>query len=172
MRAKRPYLPPFSVVLGLLGLNPDALPVADDRMVSIPFGILRMLLRGALVSVPFHEERYLHLNPDVATAVFRGEIRSGLEHFVTNGYFEGRQGGGEDFAETWYLEANTDVALAVGAGTFASAYEHYIEAGMFELRGPNPRAEDELVAWRACCGGAPATPTPADDRPLAVMQDQ
>jgi hypothetical protein len=156
MSGKRPYLPPFTVIRGLFGRKRDAPPIADDEPVTIPFGILRALLRGTLVSVPFQEERYLHLNPDVAAAVFRGEIRSGHEHFVTNGYFEGRHGAGEDFVEAWYLDAYPDVAMAIRAGAFASAHEHYTRVGLFELRGPNPRAEEELATWRACGAATPA----------------
>jgi hypothetical protein len=171
MPAKRPYLPPFAVILGMLGINKEDLPVAGDQMVTVPFGILCQLLRGTLLSVPFHEERYLHMNPDVAGAVFRGDIRSGQDHFISNGYFEGRQGGSEGFAEAWYLEANTDVAVAVHAGTFASAHEHYLEAGMYELRSPNPRAEEELATWRSYWVGAPNPLATADERPVAVTQD-
>jgi hypothetical protein len=151
MPAKRIYLPPFAVILGLLGRSRSSPPIADDQTVTLPFGVLRLLLRGALASAPFHEEHYLHLYADVAAAVFRGEIRNGREHFVTNGYFEGREGCSEDFAESWYLSANADVALAVRAGTFDSARDHYIQSGMFELRGPNPAVDNDLAPWRACC---------------------
>ncbi len=171
MPARRLYLPPFAVILGMLGLGRASLPIADTATVPVPFGILRMLLRGALAAVPFHEERYLNRNPDVAAAVFRGELRSGHEHYVTNGYFEGRAGADEEFAEAWYLDSNADVALAVSAGVFASAQEHYAEAGMYELRGPNPRADEELTPWRLCATARP-DPQPAPVNQLAeAMQD-
>jgi hypothetical protein len=164
MPATRTYLPPFAVILDLLGHSPSSLPIADDQAVTLPFGVLRLLLRGALATAPFNEEQYLRLYADVAEAVFRGEIRSGREHFVTNGYFEGREGCSDDFAESWYLGANADVALAVRAGTFDSAQDHYIQSGMYELRGPNPAADNDLASWRACC---PAV----SGRTAAVMHD-
>jgi hypothetical protein len=171
MPVKRPYLPPFAVILSLLGLSKAQLPVADDQPVTLPFGVLRLLLRGALAAVPFHEERYMRLNPDVASAVFRGEIKSGREHFVTNGYFEGREGVGDEFAEAWYLDSNADVAMAVSAGTFASARDHYNMSGMFELRGPNPGADGDLASWRACCLWPPAQPAAAEHGPVDATQD-
>jgi hypothetical protein len=160
MPARRPYLPPFTVILGLLGSGSSSAPIADGQTVTIPFGVLRLLLRGALAAMPFDEERYLHHNPDVASAVFRGEIKSGHEHYLVDGYFEGRDGVDDAFVEAAYLELNPDVASAVAAGIFASGHEHYVAKGVFELRGPNAAAEAEMALWRAygwTMAGAPET---------------
>ncbi len=144
-------VPPLPVLLRLLGLDGATDSVPDDgRMVTLPFGMLRLLLRGALAGQPFDEDRYLRLNADVAAAVLRGDIASGQEHYAANGYLEGRDGGGETFAETWYLVNNPDIAAAVGAGQFASGLDHYLTAGMFELRAPNPACEADMADWRAC----------------------
>lgn len=166
MPTKPTYLPPFAVILSLLGRSPSSPPIADERMVTLPFGILRRLLRDALASAPFNEEHYLNLYADVAAALFRGDIGSAREHFETDGYFEGREGCPEDFDEYWYLDANADVALAVLAGKFVSAHDHYTQTGMFELRGPNPRADSELAAWRACFAPASDQPAFVDDEPV------
>jgi len=169
MAARRLYLPPFAVLLNMLGLGrvPAAAP-ADDEKVLVPFGVLRLLVRGALAAMPFDEERYLRLNPDVASAVFRGAVSSGEEHFIADGYFEGRDGGGEEFAEAWYLSVNEDVAAAVGGGSFPTGQSHYAEVGMFELRGPNPRAEEDMALWRACTQPKPRAISAADNPPIAL----
>jgi hypothetical protein len=39
----------------------------------------------------FSEREYLYCNPDVRRAVRRGEMQSGLSHYLTFGRFEGRR---------------------------------------------------------------------------------
>jgi hypothetical protein len=140
------------VLLGLLGLDPAAHAAPpDEQAVTLPFGVLRLLLRSALACQPFDEERYLSRNPDVASAVLRGDVGSGQEHFAADGYCEGRAGGCDAFAESWYVSRNDDVAAAIRAGAFASGQDHYERVGMFELRSPTPATDADMALWRACC---------------------
>ena len=169
MPTKQIYLPPFAVILELLGLGktPASAP-DDDEMMLVPFRMLRLLLGRAVASEPFDEERYLHLNPDVALGVFRGEVGSGHQHFLTDGYFEGRDGAGEEFAEAWYLALNKDVATGIGTGDFPSGHAHYKAAGMLELRSPNARAEEDMPLWRACRRAKTCEPAASRNDPIEL----
>jgi hypothetical protein len=164
MTARPLTVPPLAVLLGLLGLPPSAHAVPpDEQRVTLPFAVLRLLLRGALACQPFDEEGYLKHNPDVASAVLRGDVASGQEHHAADGYFEGRVGGCDAFAETWYVNQNQDVAAAIRAGTFASGRDHYDRVGKFELRSPNPSADADMALWRACRPPRAAPPAEASE---------
>jgi hypothetical protein len=142
------YVPPFPVILRLLRIENDQQTISDQKQVTVPFGLLRLLLRGSLAARPFDEERYLRANPDVAAAVVCGEVKSGQDHFINIGYFEGRDGAEPEFAESWYLRSNSDVANAIRLGQWRSAHEHFRAAGAFELRAPNGTIDAELALWR------------------------
>jgi Ca2+-binding RTX toxin-like protein len=45
---------------------------------------------GRVTNVNFDEQYYLTNNPDVATAVNNGTFTSGLQHYISNGYGQGR----------------------------------------------------------------------------------
>jgi SAM-dependent methyltransferase len=83
-------LPAFSMlcaaVLAKQTAN-DGAPITNEdvRRVVQPF------VRG----LQFDEARYLEANPDVLQALRSGAISSAHEHFITNGYFEGRSRGDE-----------------------------------------------------------------------------
>lgn len=79
----------------------------------------------------FDEEFYLIIYPDVAGAVRRGEVRSGYDHYLKHGRFEGRLA---QFNEGSYLTKNPDVAEAVRKGGFRSGYEHWLRHGRYENR--------------------------------------
>jgi subtilisin family serine protease len=83
----------------------------------------------------FDENYYLQQNPDVANAVSLGGFATGLDHFLSNGQFEGRQPSGF-YSESYYLQQNQDVANAVSLGGFASGLEHFLNNGQFEGRDP------------------------------------
>ena len=149
MPVKGLYAPPFAVILRLLNLGEEPPAIPLDEPVAVPLGLLRFLLRSMVASMPFDEELYLRTNTDVAKAVLCGDIASAQDHFVTNGYFEGRDGAREEFAEDWYLRTNPDVAEGIKVGTWQSPYNHYRTEGVFELRSPNARAELGMASWRS-----------------------
>ncbi len=99
------------------------------------------------VSCEFIEYDYLALNEDVLTAVEQGEYKTGYEHYVKKGQFEGRRvnfnctdgypaypTGNCQFNEHDYLFLNPDVVEAIRRGEFLSGYDHYIRVGQFENR--------------------------------------
>jgi Ca2+-binding RTX toxin-like protein len=84
----------------------------------------------------FDSSFYLAQNADVAEAVEKGWIASGLDHYLHWGAQEGRDAN-VLFDEMWYLGVHADVAAAVGAGIFTNAYEHYVHYGWSEGRDPS-----------------------------------
>ena len=97
---------------------------------------LLSVLKGILGSVVFDEEWYLGRYPDVALAVQKGKFPNARNHFVENGYFEGRFPFPVEVDEKWYLKENADVATAVREGIVESGAEHYYETGYLEGRKP------------------------------------
>ena len=96
--------------------------------------VVKLLLRGA----EFDEKWYISRYPDVAEAVSTGLYRSGRQHFIEMGYFEGRRPCNFEVDEKWYLQAYPDVADGVGKGEIKSARQHFNEHGYDEGRLPAP----------------------------------
>lgn len=96
-------------------------------------------LTPAVLQASSAELHYLRANLDAAAAVARGEVKTGLEYFLTVGMAKGQTygkiGGGTKpltDPEQAYLAANADVAAAVAAGKFGSGLQHYLAAGRKE----------------------------------------
>lgn len=150
------FVPPFELLLAEIGLKPAGFS-GQDR-IAVPRPLLEFMLRLLLRHAAFNEANYLEKNPDVRAAIARGELRSGREHYVALGYFEGRIGGGPPVDETWYLRAYPDVAEAVRLGVVPSATAHYDTAGGQEWRVPDARLAPEVNAWRGALRRSAARP--------------
>lgn len=85
----------------------------------------------------FDESYYLALNPTVAQEVNRGNFRSGFDHFLQFGQFEGRDPS-PLFNTGFYLSQNPQVAEAVAQRQLPSAFSHFVQFGLFEGRDPSP----------------------------------
>ncbi len=81
----------------------------------------------------FNENTYLQQNSDVARAVTNGSFNSGLHHWTTFGFKEGRTPQ-IAFSENFYRDYNPDVANAITNGGFSSGLEHYARFGAAEGR--------------------------------------
>lgn len=81
----------------------------------------------------FNENTYLQQNADVARAVANGSFNSGLHHWVTFGFSEGRTPE-IAFSENFYRDYHPDVATAITNGGFSSGLEHYAQFGAAEGR--------------------------------------
>jgi hypothetical protein len=147
------YVPPLGAILSNLGI--DLQEFAHAENVRVPTSLLRFLLQLALVNSDFSEDTYLAENPDVADAVRTGQIENPRLHYLGNGYFEGRTGGGPPLDEEWYLRTYPDVADAVANGRVASAAEHFQSVGARELRAPNSLYEPDAVEWGKAFGKEP-----------------
>jgi hypothetical protein len=140
------FVPPYSCINR--GFGADSPSLEEAEKVTVSRQLLEFLLRCVLVHVEFDEEQYQTCNPDVAAAIRWSTIKSGREHFVTAGYFEGRSGG-VCVDEAWYLVRNPDVAAARAAGKFESAAAQYRLTGASEWRAPNPRLEEDVDRWKS-----------------------
>jgi hypothetical protein len=96
--------------------------------------ILRMLISGVQVD----EKWYLATHEDIAKAVGSGAVASAKQHFIDDGYFEGRLPFPIAVNERWYLEQYPDVAESVRKGLVGSAQQHFSEDGYREGRLPFP----------------------------------
>jgi hypothetical protein len=117
------FVPSVESLMNALKIDKSEL--NGDGQVTVPARLLRLLLQIAVATTEFDEDAYLRRNPDVAMAIYRGEIESGRLHYIGFGYFEGRQGGGPDVDENWYLQRYPDVAAAVRTDKISSVAEHF-----------------------------------------------
>jgi len=127
------YLTPFSVVSSSIGLGEP--PFDGERRITVP--ALLTVLRSVIRAVPVDEVWYCQTYPDVTEALEAGDIKSAKEHFVENGYFEGRSPSEPTVDELWYLATNPDVVAGIEAGVFASAQDHFDRHGYREGRLPS-----------------------------------
>jgi len=96
------------------------------------------VIRAMLAPVEVDETWYLETYPDVAEAIKAGRVASAQEHFVCNGYFEGRWPFAIVVDEGWYLKENPGVAQYIGAGRLETAQQHFDHDGYREGRLPFP----------------------------------
>lgn len=75
----------------------------------------------------FDEAFYLQTYKDIAAAVSKGAVSSGREHYVQNGFREGRNPFA--FDPVWYSVAYPAAAWEVGQGEFVDLRHHYVEVG-------------------------------------------
>jgi hypothetical protein len=138
------YLPSIDEICRKLNMPREDL---DSRTITIPTNFFRFILTAFLESMRVDEETYLKDNPDVAAALKSGSIESGRQHFLTNGYFEGRRPGEQPVDEEWYLGTYPDIAVAYRKGRITDLKRHYNETGRFEGRAPNAKQKAMKDAW-------------------------
>jgi hypothetical protein len=126
------YIPPFEVLKRSLGLYT----VNGELCVSITYNEFMRLLRLVLASTEVDEEWYLREYEDIRQAVEEGRVASGKQHFVTDGYFEGRVPFPMAVDEAWYLERYPDVVEGIRAGSTPSGQQHFVDNGYREGRLP------------------------------------
>lgn len=141
------YTPRFEVFLALAGLDETA--YAQSKVITLDKDIFEFLTRIMLLAGEFDEAAYLDANEDVRAAVTRGEIKDPYVHFLTSGYFEGRNGAWPQVDESWYLDRYPDVAKGVKSGDLPSGQAHYEGSGHREWRIPSPAVREALAPWRA-----------------------
>jgi FkbM family methyltransferase len=71
---------------------PSYAEIRRATLLDIPSSALRPLLQPYVAVAPLDEAAYLRRYPDVAEAVATRRINSAREHYVSAGYFEGREG--------------------------------------------------------------------------------
>jgi hypothetical protein len=94
--------------------------------------ILRQIIRGTDVDETWYVRNY----EDIGQAVKTGAVGSAKQHFVHDGYFEGRMPFPIQVDEPWYLAQYPDVAESIRQGTIESAQQHFDRDGYREGRLP------------------------------------
>jgi hypothetical protein len=126
------YLPPFDLIRRMVEVST----VRGELRVSLSYDdfikILRMMISGMVVD----EDWYRQEHEDIAQAITRGDVASAKQHFVNDGYFEGRLPFPMPVDERWYLEHYPDVADSVRRGVVGSGQQHFAEDGYREGRLP------------------------------------
>ncbi len=140
-------LPHAAQLLQSLRISRESL--ATRSKVAISTKLLRALLREAIRNIPFDAAFYLEANPDLHARVRAGEIADLHNHYVEQGYLEGRACTPPTVDEAFYLSTYTDVGDAMRRGDITSAREHYMRCGAAEGRLPSPAFRPVLDHWAA-----------------------
>jgi hypothetical protein len=126
------YMVPYSQVKGAIRL----VSMKGQLKIDMTYDELMLLLRKFLLAVPVDEAWYRATYPDVDEAIRTGAYRNAQQHFINNGYFEGRRPFRPEVDEDWYLTAHPDVRASIDRGELPSAQEHFIRSGYDEGRMP------------------------------------
>ena len=128
------YLPPFEGIKTFVTFAA----LKGELTVSTGYAQFTQLIRTLLQGIEVDEAWYLRQYPDVAEAVDKGIVGSAKEHFLNDGYFEGRMPFPIKVDEKWYLEQNPGVAEYIARGELESAQQHFNDNGYREGRKPFP----------------------------------
>lgn len=126
------YLPPFDLIRRLVEIST----VRGELRVSLSYDDLIRIIRLLISGIHVDEEWYLQEYGDIAQAIREGKLTSAKQHFIDDGYFEGRRPFAMPVNEHWYLEQYPDVADSVRKGVVGSAEQHFAEDGYREGRLP------------------------------------
>lgn len=126
------YITPYSRIRNSLNINSSN----NEVVATIKFDDLEKIIRTFLLSINVDEIWYRISYPDIDKAIRAGTIESAREHFIRDGYFEGRLPFAMTVDENWYLSTYEDIRSAVADGIFLSAEEHFVSHGYEEGRVP------------------------------------
>ena len=126
------YLPPFDLIRRMV----EVATVRGELRVSVSYDDFIKILQMIISNVEVNEEWYLREYEDIARAINNGNVGSPRQHFVEDGYFEGRLPFPMPVDERWYLERYPDVADSVRKGVVGSGQQHFDEDGYREGRLP------------------------------------
>ena len=126
------YLPPFDLIRRMVEVST----VRGELRVSLSYEDFIKILRMMISGIEIDEAWYLREYEDIARAVQSGRVASAKQHFVNDGYFEGRLPFPMPVDERYYLGQNPDVAESVRKGVVGSGAQHFSEDGYREGRLP------------------------------------
>jgi hypothetical protein len=126
------YLPPFDLIRRSVEIST----VRGELRVSLSYDDFVRVLRLMISGIQVIEEWYLTEYPDIAQAIRDGKVESARQHFIDDGFFEGRRPFPMDVDERWYLQQYADVAESVRTGVVGSGQQHFVEDGYREGRLP------------------------------------
>lgn len=126
------YIPPFDQIRRAVEIST----VKGELRVNVSYEDFVGILKALITGVDVDEEWYLRTYDDIARAVREGIVNSARQHFIEDGYFEGRMPFPIQVDERWYLQQNPDVAESVRRGMIDSGQAHFQEDGYREGRMP------------------------------------
>jgi hypothetical protein len=126
------YLPPFELIRRSIEIST----VRGELRVNLSYEDFVKILRTMIAGIEINEAWYLKTYEDIASAIRSGIVRSAKQHFVDDGYFEGRLPFPMPVDEKWYLAQNPDVAESIRRGDVPSAQGHFDQDGYREGRLP------------------------------------
>ena len=126
------YIPPFDLIRRSVEIST----VKGKLRVNVSYDDFIKLLKSMLAGIEVDETWYLQTYDDIARAVSDGSVKSAKQHFIDDGYFEGRWPFAIQVDEGWYLQQNQDVAESVRRGIVESGQAHFQEDGYREGRTP------------------------------------
>ena len=126
------YLPPFDLIRRSIEIST----IRGELRVNVSYEDFVKILKRMIVGVEVDEAWYLRTYDDIAKAIRDGIVRSAQQHFVDDGYFEGRLPFPMRVDDRWYLSEYPDVADSVRKGTILSPQGHFHEDGYREGRLP------------------------------------
>lgn len=137
------YMPPGKLLNRIIErqTTPSGMPT-----VTMSAEAFNKLLTAAL-SAGFSETAYLEQHQDVKRKVDDKSVASGLTHFVTHGFFEGRSGFEIEVDTAWYLKTYPDVAQAIKDKQVSDARDHFMLFGYAEGRNPGPAFQRATAEW-------------------------
>jgi hypothetical protein len=125
------YVVPFKTLLQQNDISDS------ENSITLSRDQLRHLFQRFLAYVPVDEAWYMSTYPDIAEAIEAGVTKSARDHFVMDGYFEGRKPGPVVVDTEFYLAKYADVAEGIEYGDIESAQAHFEQHGFTEGRLPH-----------------------------------
>jgi hypothetical protein len=126
------YVPPFDLIRRSVEIST----VRGELRVNLSYDDFIKIIRLMISGIQVDERWYLEEYQDIAMAIRDGKVTSAKQHFVDDGYFEGRRPFAMTVDERWYMEQYPDVAESIRKGVVASAEQHFVEDGYREGRLP------------------------------------
>jgi hypothetical protein len=124
------YVPPFD----LIRRSVEITTVRGELRVNVSYEDFVKLLKLMISGVEVDEAWYLRTYEDIGKAVQEGALKSARQHFVDDGYFEGRLPAPVRVDESWYTQQYPDVAESIRKGVIPSAQAHFDGDGYREGR--------------------------------------
>lgn len=126
------YLPPYDMVRRAVEIST----IRGQLKVNVSYDDFIKIIRMMIAGIEVDEAWYLREYEDIALAIRNGSVASAKQHFVDDGYFEGRLPFPMPVDERWYLQQYPDVADSVRKGVIGSGRQHFVEDGYREGRLP------------------------------------
>ena len=128
------YMTPFNRIKNMVTVASEK----GKLTVNASYDEFLAMIRAVLSTIEVDEAWYLEKYPDVVAGIQAGKVASAQDHFMHNGYFEGRMPFPIKVDERWYLTENPAVADFVRAGRLESGQQHFDHDGYKEGRLPFP----------------------------------